>query len=293
MPKLPFMKFFPADFITDTQTLSVEQIGCWIKLMCYIWLSSKTGTVKLSNQEIAHLWGIEIDEAMGIFCLLWEKDVFDNKRTILGENHQQDDPNHVINTITSRRISRDKKELKMNAFYSSKHRSRGLSKEKVRDKKTEDRRQNINIVDSPSDRLNESRFAEIWAKYPNKDGRKAAERSFMGSVKTDQDWAAICKALDVYLKHLAREAWKKPKNGSTWFNNWRDWIDWQDETSGIALPSPEKQAAAQKRKEDLIERLREKEDERLRGKANLQRPSLVLRLPALPGSDQIISELSP
>lgn len=69
-------------------------------------------------------------------------------------------------------------------------------------------------------------FDEIWNKYPNKDGRKSAERSFGLSVKTEDDWKDINKALDNYLQS---EKVQKGfiKNGSTWFNNWRDWINYE------------------------------------------------------------------
>lgn len=66
-------------------------------------------------------------------------------------------------------------------------------------------------------------FSEIWAKYPNKDGKKAADKHFKSSVKTSEDFEEITKALSNYL---ASEKVKKGfiKNGSTWFNNWQDWI---------------------------------------------------------------------
>lgn len=71
-------------------------------------------------------------------------------------------------------------------------------------------------------------FPEIWSRYPNKDGRKEALRHFKTSVKTEKDWMDINKALDNYL---ASEKVLKGyiKNGSTWFNNWRDWIDYKPE----------------------------------------------------------------
>lgn len=68
-------------------------------------------------------------------------------------------------------------------------------------------------------------FEEIWKRYPNKDGRKAAERHFSATVKTPEQISQINKALDNYLQHLQKEDWKRPKNGSTWFNNWQDWIN--------------------------------------------------------------------
>jgi len=66
-------------------------------------------------------------------------------------------------------------------------------------------------------------FDEIWARYPAKKGRKAAQRSFKASVKTEQDQKDIHQALDVYLKsETVRNGYVM--NGSTWFNNWRDYI---------------------------------------------------------------------
>lgn len=66
------------------------------------------------------------------------------------------------------------------------------------------------------------KFGQIWKKYPNKDGMKAALRAFKASVKSEQDWEAIQVALENYLK-TDRVQKGFIKNGSTWFNNWRDW----------------------------------------------------------------------
>lgn len=66
-------------------------------------------------------------------------------------------------------------------------------------------------------------FEEIWAKYPNKDGKKAAERSFKASVKTKEDWVNIQTALNNY-NSSERVSKGMIKNGSTWFHNWRDWV---------------------------------------------------------------------
>lgn len=75
-----------------------------------------------------------------------------------------------------------------------------------------------------------SKFSEIWDLYPVKAGRKMAERHFLASVKNEQDWKDINIALINYKAHLKKETWKKPQNGSTWFNNWQDWINFKEET---------------------------------------------------------------
>ncbi len=73
-------------------------------------------------------------------------------------------------------------------------------------------------------------FETIWKRYPVKDGKKVARKSFDSSVKNKSDWQLINKALDNYLAHLKVTTWKTPKNGSTWFNNWQDWIDREEST---------------------------------------------------------------
>jgi hypothetical protein len=62
-------------------------------------------------------------------------------------------------------------------------------------------------------------FEEVYKRYPNKKGKKAALAHFNASVKTEQDWLNINKALDNYLKS---ETVKKGfvRNASTWFNDW-------------------------------------------------------------------------
>jgi hypothetical protein len=87
-------------------------------------------------------------------------------------------------------------------------------------------------------------FETVWSKYPNKDGKKIAERSFHSSVKTEQDFKDIVQALENYLKS---EKVQKGfiKNGSTWFNNWRDWVNPSQAMNGV---TPEKQAGEDKKK---------------------------------------------
>lgn len=70
-------------------------------------------------------------------------------------------------------------------------------------------------------------FEEIYIKYPNKVGKKAALRHFEVSVKTSQDWQDIQTALKNYLES-ARVAKGYVMNASTFFNNWRDWVNFKE-----------------------------------------------------------------
>lgn len=67
-------------------------------------------------------------------------------------------------------------------------------------------------------------FDALWKLYPNRQGRKAALRHFAASVKTKKNLEDIQKALTNYLASgTVRKGYVK--NGSTWFNQWEDWID--------------------------------------------------------------------
>ncbi len=65
-------------------------------------------------------------------------------------------------------------------------------------------------------------FEHAWAKYPVKDGKKAAVRSFNASVHNQAEMDRLMSAMTNYLK--SEKVLKGfTKNGSTWFANWKDW----------------------------------------------------------------------
>ena len=88
-------------------------------------------------------------------------------------------------------------------------------------------------------------FDEIWSRYPRRIKRKDAYRHFRTSVKTERDWSDINTALDNYLTNLRANPWKHLQNGSTWFNNWRDWLDYE----ALLRPGEEAEADSIARRE--------------------------------------------
>jgi predicted phage replisome organizer len=70
-------------------------------------------------------------------------------------------------------------------------------------------------------------FNNLWSKYPNKLGKKQAERHFIATVKGEKDLIDINKALDNFLRSPKCEDPKFIPHGSTWFNNWHDWVEYQ------------------------------------------------------------------
>ena len=82
-------------------------------------------------------------------------------------------------------------------------------------------------ISKDKDNIQSFPFEEIWERYPNRVGKKEAERHFKASVKTPKDWEDISLALKHYLES-ERVSKGILQNGSTWFNNWRDWIEYTE-----------------------------------------------------------------
>lgn len=72
-------------------------------------------------------------------------------------------------------------------------------------------------------------FDDLWKQYPKKEGRQKAEEYFKRSVKTQTDLDNIFKAIENYKLKIEKEgiSYQYIKMGSTWFNCWSDYIDYQ------------------------------------------------------------------
>ena len=70
----------------------------------------------------------------------------------------------------------------------------------------------------------EANFDLVWKDYPNRQGKKNAFRHFRASVKSEKDYNDIHRALQNYIRSgNVKNGFVK--NGSTWFNEWQDWIE--------------------------------------------------------------------
>lgn len=191
MRKDPAFLFYTEAFLTGIMFMTNEEVGIYIKLLC-----------------IQHQHGGLIDKATFNNItenrpavkakFIEEEDGFFNKR-LMDEMHKR--------AVKSSNLSANAKKRWEDMQLHSKSNANAMpTKDKDKDT-TKD-------ID---------RFNVLWSLYPNKDGRKLAIKHFLSSVSTDKDWEDIQLALKNYLQS---DRVKKGyiKNGSTWFNNWRDWV---------------------------------------------------------------------
>lgn len=97
-------------------------------------------------------------------------------------------------------------------------------------------------------------FEEIWKEYPNKVGKKAAMKHFKASVMNfPMDFENIKKALANYVKsEVVRNGFIQ--HGSTWFNNWQDWVEYKDPKQVLVEKEREKEKAKIKQYSDIVEK---------------------------------------
>lgn len=77
--------------------------------------------------------------------------------------------------------------------------------------------------------MNEEPFNTLWNQYPKKLGKKKAFRHFNATVTNQICYNKIEIALQNYKQYLSDECvdYTYIQHGSTWFNNWEDWEDYE------------------------------------------------------------------
>jgi len=73
-------------------------------------------------------------------------------------------------------------------------------------------------------------FEAVWEVYPNKIGKKEAIGYFNITVKTDEDFRNIKKAVENYLKYIRENQTERKyiKSGCNWFDDWESWVNYKN-----------------------------------------------------------------
>jgi len=99
-----------------------------------------------------------------------------------------------------------------------------IERESNKIKEKEESKEQKESVLSPKEK--EERFKAVWLLYPRREGRKEALKHFMASVSTEADAQKLTSAMENYKSYLKKNKTEAQfiKMGSTWFNQWDDWI---------------------------------------------------------------------
>ena len=219
MSKDPAFLFYSADFLVGTVFMTDEQIGKYIKLLC---LQHQHGSIKKDHFEAIVGTNELIREKFKENCDGWFNERLKleaDKRNLYSESRKRNRTKHMSN-ICSTYVEH-----------------------------MENENENIDIwLDK---KYQESKFNILWDKYPRRVKRKDAFRHFKASVKNDDRYLLITKALGNYAASIQDKDPEYIQVGSTWFNNWEDWI-----TDPVTDPVKEQALRTQQKKKlDALKRM--------------------------------------
>lgn len=66
MGKLPFIQFYPGDWVQDTAALSLAAKGAWIDILCALWRSPTRGALTLNMVAWARIMRASVDQAKAV-----------------------------------------------------------------------------------------------------------------------------------------------------------------------------------------------------------------------------------
>ena len=247
MNELPWFKFYGRDYLTDPKIsgLTVEERQCWVVLMCLASCEGRDGHIRsLSEDDLMRRAGIEpggegwrdtigvlekfASEEYGMVTLVTLQNVTGRYSVTL--KHFAERQTQKSSSAERVKRYRERQKLEMGGCNDVTLPSRKIQIQI-------DQEQGVGVALGGNDKRGESeggeeenpfrvesKFEQLWGRYPSRTGRKEAERHYRSSVRTVEDEAAIEVALTNYLgSGNVKRGYVK--NGSTWFNNWRDWVE--------------------------------------------------------------------
>lgn len=240
MAKKPYMPFYIGDWKKDpeAQSLDLEHKGLLLELLFTMWECEERGKLLINNQvfhsknarkmfgisskkyqkmteKLVKCGALSIDEETG--CLMSRRIVKDEKIKVIRSDSGKKGGNPSL-----KKNLLDEDLVKQNL-------SNGDNQNPDNDIDNDIEVKSLTKKEDWKIEKQEA-FEKRWKEYPGtSDGRKAAQRSWNASIKTHKDIEKYDVALDNYLEKIRRERNNGFKNkqlkiGSTWFNNWKDWI---------------------------------------------------------------------
>jgi uncharacterized protein YdaU (DUF1376 family) len=178
MAKLPYMQFYPADYLLDTQPLSASARGVWMDMLCLMWRSETRGLLEYTPSDWTRVLRVTPKEMLRVVTELKTYGICDI--TTLERNGKE------IVRVTSRRMLRDEKARQSNQLYVQRSRSKIACKVSVSKCKTENQNQShISESESESEKKEEEKRAL----------RVSTKRS---APQSDEEWLTALKGNEAY-----------------------------------------------------------------------------------------------
>ncbi len=193
MAKLPYMQFYPADWILDTQVLTLDAKGAWIDILCQLWISETPGIHTWNMREFTTLLRLSYDKEI-------EQMVADLSRVaeVTLTNDDDREVKHAVDctwiTIKSRRIVRDWESLRARKETHKRYNDkRTTHKRQHNDTKTTDRSQKSEVRNQ--NQKSEEELREENTPPP------PTRRAGVGKVAFPPDWKPDPEEMQQWKQH--------------------------------------------------------------------------------------------
>lgn len=245
--KLPFLQFYPSDYMRDTRALSLSAKGGWVDIMCMLHGSKTRGKLTLPASGWARVMGANLTETEAVLAEIENMQIAEVVRECNGNV-----------TLLSRRmereaITREQTRLRVMAHRSNKA-CNAVGNAEITDKKPETRNQKpetiINTAEGVSRETPGADAPQLTLLNGNENGNHIAPKKRKASNLTDAEWLAELKAnpaydgVDIDREHGKAKVWCDA-NGRTLTR--RTFVNWINRSRPMAGASRSETSALQKR----------------------------------------------
>ena len=186
MSKLPFLQFYPSDYLVDTRVLSLAARGAWVDIICVLHASSTRGTSTLPARGWARIMGSSEEDFQSALAEIEEMKVGDVIRECNGNV-----------SVTCRRmmnesITREQTRLRVQN-YRKKHGNKASNEEG-----------NADVTPKKSEVIIQK--SEVRSQKSEAEKQTASVSVTDASVTSDEDWLKQLEILPAYnLMDVRRE----------------------------------------------------------------------------------------
>jgi uncharacterized protein YdaU (DUF1376 family) len=219
MGKYPYAQFYYADFIQDTEMLSPEAVGCWVRILCQMW-HKRAGTIEGNISMFSRLLKIDKSKTNEILCELLRQEIADICKK----------PNGDI-TVTCRRLQKEYKALENNRMRQQNY----YNKRKPNAKPNGDITVQNQNQKQNTEKNTLKRFDSFWSEYPKKKSKGQAERAWLKLNPSEQ---LVASMIATIKQAKTSKEWTKEDGQfipypATWLNA----KGWEDEYTPVAAKS--------------------------------------------------------
>lgn len=248
MAEMPFMKFFPADYLRDTDILSLSAQGAWMRMICAAWHPTRKGILSFPLTTVARLIHTDEPDARRILSEIEDCGIADfqwsaDRQTV---------------TITCRRVVRDWQTATENKAEISKVRAEAARArwEKERLKREQEEQSKCNANASQMECQLESRIQKPESRSqnpsplssPKGEARKPAKKFQKPTLEEVTAYGLTLsppfRDAGKFMAHYKANGWKVGKNP---MKDWKASVDYwhhndNDTTNRTAKPRPKETA---------------------------------------------------